>query len=181
MDSLNIRVQDLDKALLKLKELSRVDRKQARRFQAGIKRSAKPMIDAVKNSIDDSKRSGRSTKTVVTKKSKDPSQQKTKDVTYRSGNLRRSIGFIPPKKRGELYGLVGARFGSRAGKTFDGYYAAIVNYGLPRGKKRARVKTKRNVDYSLKGFQQGKAMTEKLLAKQVSTILNNSIRRLSKL
>lgn len=181
MDKLSIRVDDLDKALLKLKELSRVDRKQARRFQSGIKKAAKPMIDAVKDSIDDSKKSGRTTRTVVTKKSKDPSREKKKDVTYRSGNLRRSIGFIPPKKRGELYGLVGARFGSRAGKTFDGYYAAIVNYGLPRGKKKAKVGEKRNVDYSSKGFMMGKAMTERLLQAQVKTILNNSIRKLSKL
>jgi len=180
MEGMHIRVKDLDKALLKLKELSRVDRKQSRRFQSGIKKAAKPMIDAVKANIDDSKKSGRSTKTIVTKKSKDPSQQKTKDVTYRSGNLRRSIGFIPPKKRGKLYGLVGARTGARAGKTFDGYYAAIVNYGIPRGKKRARVSNKRNVDYSLKGFKQGRATTEKLLAKQVSIIMNNSIRKLSR-
>jgi hypothetical protein len=149
---MNIRVKDLDKALLKLKELSRVDRKQARRFQSGIKKAAKPMIDAVRGNIDDSKKSGRSTKTIVTKKSKDPSQQKTKDVTYRSGNLRRSIGFIPPKKRGKLYGLVGARTGPRAGKTFDGYYAAIVNYGIPRGKKRARVSNKSKEGQQLKSY-----------------------------
>lgn len=177
---MHIRVKDLDKALLKLKELSRVDRKQARRFQSGIKKAAKPMIEAVKSNISESEKTLRSTKTVVTRKSKDPSKQKTKDVTYRSGNLRRSIGFIPPKKRGRLYGLVGARFGSRAGKTFDGYYAAIVNYGIPRGKKRAKVGQRRNVDYSLKGFEQGRAMTEKLLANQVKIIMNNSIRKLSR-
>jgi len=178
---LNIRVDGLDKALNKLKELSRVDRKQARRFQSAIKKSAKPMIDAVKAEIDNSEKRGRSTRTITTKKATSKGPAKTKDVTYRSGNLKRSIGFVKPKKRGNLYGLVGARFGSKAGKTFDGYYAAIVNYGARRGKGRAKVTNKRNVDYSFKGFMRGRAQTEKLMQAQVKVILDHTIKQLSRL
>lgn len=181
MQVLTIRVKDIDKALNKIKELSKVDRKQARRFQAGIKRSAKPMIEAVKNSVKPSRRSGRVTKTITTRESKDPSKKRTKDVTYRSGNLKRSIGFIPPKKRGSLYGSVGARMGKKAGKTFDGYYAAIVNYGERRGKSRAKVKERRNVNYSIKGYNKAKTETQKQMQKQVSIILNNSISKLARM
>ena len=178
---LNIRVDGLDKALLKLKELSRVDRKKARRFQSAIKKSAKPMIDAVREEISSSDRRGRSTKTITTRKETSKAPARTKDVTYRKGNLKRSIGFVKPKKRGDLYGLVGARFGSKAGKTFDGYYAAIVNYGSRRGKSRAKVKNKRNVDYSSKGFLAGRGRTEKLMQSQVKIILDNTIKELSRL
>ena len=39
---------------------------------------------------------------------------------------------------------------SKAGKTFDGYYAAIVNYGLKRGRAKAPTENTRNVDYAAK-------------------------------
>lgn len=119
---------------------------------------------------------------------------KSKDVTYKSGNLKRSIAFIPTKGRG-LIGYVGARFGSRAGKTYDGYYAAIVNYGTKRGGKKglsvasgrsgllsktAKIKNKRNVNYALDAYKQAGKQVEQALQKEVNFILKKTLNQLSR-
>lgn len=172
-------VEGLEKALIKLEALKQIDRKKARQFKAGIKKAAKPLIASVKASISPSK--GKNyTATIQTKRAKNPAKRKYKEVTYKSGNLRKSIGFIPTKKRGALLGYVGARTGKRAGKTFDGYYAAIVNYGLGRGKAKVEPKNKRNVDYALKGHAKGKAQAQQLLYKEVQKILKQSLYQLSR-
>jgi len=161
-------VKDLEKALRKLKALQDIDRKKARQFKAGIRKAAKPLVKAVKSSIKDSNKTSVSTRTVQ-KKSKEST------VTNKSGNLRRSIAFIPSKKKGALLGYVGARFGKKAGKTFDGYYAAIVNYGLPRGKAKAQPDEKRNINYAEKGFAKGIAEAKANLQKEVEKILKQSL------
>ena len=115
-------VEGLEKALMKLEKLKDIDRKKARQFKAGIRKAAKPLVTSVKESIKDSNRNdeGKRTKkgylssgTVQTKRSKDPAKRKYKEVTYKPGNLRRSIAFIPSKKKGALLGYVGARFGRK--------------------------------------------------------------------
>ena len=166
-------VKDLEKALRKLKALQDIDRKKARQFKAGIRKAAKPLVKAVKSSIKDSNKSSVSTRTVK-KKSKEST------VTNKSGNLRRSIAFIPSKKKGALLGYVGARFGKKAGKTFDGYYAAIVNYGLPRGKAKAQPDEKRNINYAEKGFAKGIAEAKANLQKEIEKILKQSLYQLSR-
>lgn len=166
-------VEGLEKALMKLEKLKEIDRKKARQFKAGIRKAAKPMVIAVKGSIHDSKKTSVSTRTVKKK-------NKESTITNKSGNLRRSIAFIPSKKRGALLGYVGARFGKKAGKTFDGYYAAIVNYGLPRGKAKAEPKNKRNEDYALKGFKKAEATTKAQLYREVQNILRKSLYELSR-
>jgi hypothetical protein len=166
-------VKDLEKALRKLKALQDIDRKKARQFKAGIRKAAKPLVKAVKSSIKDSNKTSVSTRTVQ-KKSKEST------VTNKSGNLRRSIAFIPSKKKGALLGYVGARFGKKAGKTFDGYYAAIVNYGLPRGKAKAQPDEKRNINYADKGFAKGIAEAKANLQKEVEKILKQSLYQLSR-
>lgn len=166
-------VKDLEKALRKLKALQDIDRKKARQFKAGIRKAAKPLVKAVKSSIKDSNKTSVSTRTVQ-KKSKEST------VTNKSGNLRRSIAFIPSKKKGALLGYVGARFGKKAGKTFDGYYAAIVNYGLPRGKAKAQPDEKRNINYAEKGFAKGIAEAKANLQKEVEKILKQSLYQLSR-
>ena len=166
-------VEGLEKALRKLKALEDIDRKKARQFKAGIRKAAKPLVKAVKGSIHNSDK-----KTASTRKVKKKNKEST--VTNKSGNLRRSIAFIPSKKKGALLGYVGARFGKKAGKTFDGYYAAIVNYGLKRGKAKAPTKNTRNVDYALKGHQKAKAVTQQLLYKEVQNIINKSLYELSR-
>lgn len=166
-------VKDLEKALRKLKALQDIDRKKARQFKAGIRKAAKPLVKAVKSSIKDSNKTSVSTRTVKKK-------NKESTVTNKSGNLRRSIAFIPSKKKGALLGYVGARFGKKAGKTFDGYYAAIVNYGLPRGKAKAQPDEKRNINYAEKGFAKGIAEAKANLQKEVEKILKQSLYQLSR-
>ena len=176
-------VEGLDKALLKLQRLAEIDRKKASKFKRGIKKAAKPLVKSVKESIKDSNRNDKGKKirkgyndtgTQTTKKGK------TKDINYKPGNLRRSIAFFPSKKKGALLGYVGARFGSRAGKTFDGYYAAIVNYGIGRGKAKAEPDKKNNIDYAEKGFNKAAAQTQAQLLREVQKILKQSIYQLSR-
>ena len=173
-------VRDLEKALKKLKALEDIDRKKARQFKAGIKKAARPMVKAVKASITNSKNKKAVTKSIQTKRSKDPAKRKYKEVTYKSGNLKKSIGFFPSRKRGALLGYVGARTGRRAGKTFDGYYAAIVNYGIGRGKAKAEPDKKNNIDYAEKGFNKAAAQTQAQLLREVQKILNQSLYQLSR-
>ena len=172
-DGIYFEVEGLEKALMKLERLAEIDRKKARQFKAGIKKAAKPMVTAVKASIKDSKKSSVTTRTVKKK-------NKESTVTNKSGNLRRSIGFFPSRKRGALLGYVGARMGKKAGKTFDGYYAAIVNYGLPRGKAKAEPDNKRNINYAEKGFKKAAAQTQAQLLREVQKILKQSIYQLSR-
>ena len=166
-------VEGLEKALMKLEKLKDIDRKKARQFKAGIRKAAKPLVKAVKSSIKDSNKKTATTRTVQKK-------NKESTVTNKSGNLRRSIAFIPSKKKGALLGYVGARFGKKAGKTFDGYYAAIVNYGLPRGKAKAQPDEKRNINYAEKGFAKGIAEAKANLQKEVEKILKQSLYQLSR-
>ena len=166
-------VEGLEKALNKLEALKDIDRKKARQFKAGIRKAAKPLVKAVKSSIKDSNNSSVSTRTVQ-------KRNKESTVTNKSGNLRRSIAFIPSKKKGALLGYVGARFGKKAGKTFDGYYAAIVDYGLRRGKAKAQPKEKRNINYAEKGFAKGIAEAKANLQKEVEKILKQSLYQLSR-
>ena len=173
-------VEGLEKALMKLDRLAEIDRKKARQFKAGIKKAARPMVKAVKGSITNSKNKKAVTKSIQTKRSKDPAKRKYKEVTYKSGNLKRSIGFFPSRKRGALLGYVGARTGRRAGKTFDGYYAAIVNYGIGRGKAKAEPDKKNNIDYAEKGFNKAAAQTQAQLLREVQKILKQSIYQLSR-
>jgi hypothetical protein len=166
-------VQDLEKALRKLKALEDIDRKKARQFKAGIKKAAKPLVKAVKESIHNSDKKTATSRTVK-KKSKEST------VTNKSGNLKRSIAFIPSRKKGALLGYVGARFGRKAGKTFDGYYAAIVNYGLRRGKAKAEPKEKRNIGYAEKGYTKAVAQTQAQLLREVQKILKQSLYQLTR-
>jgi len=172
-DGIYFEVEGLEKALMKLERLAEIDRKKARQFKAGIRKAAKPMVTAVKASIKDSKKSSVTTRTVKKK-------NKESTITNKSGNLRRSIGFFPSRKRGALLGYVGARMGKKAGKTFDGYYAAIVNYGLPRGKAKAEPDNKRNVNYAEKGFKKAAAQTQAQLLREVQKILKQSLYQLSR-
>ena len=144
-------VEGLEKALKKLKRLQEIDRKKARQFKAGIKKAANPLVEGVKTSIESD-----------------------------SGSLKKSIAFIPSKKKGALLGYVGARFGKRARKTFDGYYAAIVNYGLPRGKSKTEPTKRDNVNYVTKGWKKGGAQTKALLLAEVQKILKKSLFELSR-
>ena len=172
-DGVYFEVEGLEKALRKLKALEDIDRKKARQFKAGIRKAAKPLVKAVKGSIKPSDKTS-----VTTRKVKKRSKEST--VTNKSGNLRRSIAFIPSRKKGALLGYVGARFGKKAGKTFDGYYAAIVNYGLRRGKAKAEPTEKRNIGYAEKGYAKAVAQTQAQLLREVQKILKQSLYQLTR-
>jgi hypothetical protein len=172
-DGVYFEVEGLEKALRKLKALEDIDRKKARQFKAGIRKAAKPMVKAVKDSIKDSDKKTATSRTVQ-KRSKEST------ITNKSGNLRRSIAFIPSRKKGALLGYVGARFGKKAGKTFDGYYAAIVNYGLRRGKAKAEPTEKRNIGYAEKGYAKAVAQTQAQLLLEVQKILKQSLYQLTR-
>jgi len=184
-----MKVEGLEKALFKLEQLKKIDRSKARDFKRALRSSAKPLVTAMKTRIKPSTRSSVKIGTVNVRFS-----GKSKEVTYKSGNLRRSIAFIPSKGKG-LVGYVGARFGSRAGKTYDGYYAAIVNYGTKRGGKKglraasgkgtafaptANLKNKQNVNYAIDAYKVAGRQVEAALQKQVNYILKKSISQLSK-
>jgi len=171
-------VEGLEKAINKLKVLSEIDRNKARQFKTGIKKAAKPLVESVKDSISESKGKTEVTKTIQTSRAK--GSTKTKEVTYKSGNLKKSIGFFASRKRGALLGYVGARTGKRAGKTFDGYYAAIVNYGVGRGKAKAKPTKTGNIDYAKKGHLKGKAAAQALLTREVQKILKQTLYQLSR-
>ena len=171
-------VEGLEKAINKLKVLSEIDRNKARQFKRGLKKAAKPLVESVKASISDSTGKTEVTKTIKTSRAK--GSTKTKEVTYKSGNLKKSIGFFASRKRGALLGYVGARTGKRAGKTFDGYYAAIVNYGVGRGKAKAKPTKTGNIDYAKKGHLKGKAAAQALLTREVQKILKQTLYQLSR-
>ena len=173
-------VEGLEKAILKLERLAEIDRKKARQFKTGIKKAAKPLVESVKSSITNSTNKSQYSKTIQTKRSKDPAKRKYKEVTYKSGNLKKSIAFFASRKRGALLGYVGARTGRRAGKTFDGYYAAIVNYGLPRGKAKAQPDKKSNINYAEKGYAKAVAQTKAQLLLEVQKILKQSLYQLTR-
>lgn len=173
-------VEGLEKALEKLEALSQIDRKKARQFKTGIKKAASPLVASVKSVIEPSKNKKTYTRNIQTKRAKDPAKRKYKQVTYKSGNLEKSIAFFASRKRGALLGYVGARTGRRAGKTFDGYYAAIVNYGEPRGKAKAKPTKDQNINYALKGHAKGKAAAQQGLYREVQKILKQSLYQLSR-
>lgn len=186
-----LQVEGLDKALRKLDELKKIDRSKARDFKRGIRKSAKPLVTAMKSRIKDSN-SGSGTARHFTDRFGNESQ-----VGYKPGNLRRSISFLTSKNKRALIGYVGARFGSRAGKTYDGYYAAIVNYGTKRGGKKglnrakgkyfkaafsrtAALKNRRNVNYVLDAYKAAGSQVEAEMTRQVKHILNNTISQLAR-
>lgn len=182
-DGIYLDVKGLDKALKKLERLKHIDRAKAKQFKRGIKNAAKPLVVSVKSVIKDSNRDDQSKKVgkgyarvgEVSNRARNPEKRKVKTVNYKPGNLRRSIAFFPSRRKGALLGYVGARVGKRAGKTFDGYYAAIVNYGQRRGAAKASLENKRNVAYSIKGHQKGKSQAEAQLFKEVQKILKKSV------
>lgn len=157
-----IELEGFDKVKRKLDILFEVDRTKHRQFKNGIKKASKIYIKYMKQELN-----GVGFKRKVTKTNKSK-----KTVTFRSGALKKSIGYIPSKSQRSLKGYVGARSGKRAGNTYDGYYASIVNYGKAPGKTRA-------TGFADKAFAKGKAEVQKALEIEVARILNKTILQLA--
>ena len=172
-DGLVMEVEGFEEAIKKLQLLRQIDKTEYRDFKRGIKNAAKPFINSVRSQIED----GRTRKAVG--KSIKGRGGKDKSVTYKPGNLRRSIGYIQSKGRYNLIGYVGPRFGKKATKTGDGYYGAMVNFGVARGKARAQVKETQNVDFIGKGYRAGLQQANALLYAQVKRIIDKKLYELS--
>jgi hypothetical protein len=172
-DGLVMEVEGFEEVIQKLKLLREIDKTEYRDFKRGIKNAAKPFIKSVRDNIEP----GRSRKAVG--KSIKGRSGKDKSVTYKSGNLKRSIGYIKSKGRYNLIGYVGPRYGKKATKTGDGYYGAMVNFGTARGKAKAALKDKRNVDFIGKGYSAGLQQANALLYAQVKRILEKKLYELS--
>jgi len=172
-DGLIMNVEGFEEAVKKLELLRDIDKTEYRDFKRGIKKAAKPFVKSVRSSITP----GRTRKAVG--KSIKGRGGKDKSVTYKSGNLRRSIGYIKSKGSRSLIGYVGPRFGKKATKTGDGYYGAMVNFGTARGKARASVSEKRNVGFIDKGYNGGLQQANALLFKEVQRILEKKLYKLS--
>ena len=172
-DGLVMEVEGFEEAIKKLQLLRQIDKTEYRDFKRGIKNAAKPFIKSVRDAIEP----GRSRKAVG--KSIKGRGGKDKSVTYKPGNLRRSIGYIQSKGRYNLIGYVGPRFGKKATKTGDGYYGAMVNFGVVRGKARAQVKETQNVDFIGKGYSAGLQQANALLYAQVKRIIDKKLYELS--
>jgi hypothetical protein len=189
--AITIQIDGMEKAVQKLQELRQIDKKSYRQIKARIKKAAKPMEKAIKEAIQNGR--NRSEFSRLLRKGKDRSTGLNKflNVTYRPGNLKRSIDTIMTTRGRSLVVNVGARFGSKAKANADGYYAAMVNFGTNRGgtkglnraaKRRggqtSPIKDKRNVNYVDRGFDMGKEQTINALTKEIKTILETSITKL---
>jgi hypothetical protein len=192
--AITIQIDGMEKAVEKLQQLRQIDRKSYRQIKTRIKKAAKPMETAMKQAIQN----GRNRKDVsrFLRKGKDKSTGLNKfiNVTYRPGNLKRSIDTIMTTRGRSLVVNVGARFGRKAKANADGYYAAMVAYGTERGGKRglekakgnkrykrydtATLKDTRNKNYQDRGFDMGKEQTIAALTKEVKYILETSITKL---
>ena len=172
-DGLVMEVEGFEEAVKKLQLLRDIDKTEYRAFKKGIKNAAKPFIKSVRDSIEPGRRRKAVGKSIKGRSGKD------KSVTYKSGNLKRSIGYIKSKGRYSLIGYVGPRFGKNATKTGDGYYGAMVNFGAARGKARANVKEKRNVGFIDKGYSAGLQQANALLYKEVKRIIDKKLYKLS--
>jgi len=172
-DGLVMEVEGFEEAVKKLQLLRDIDKTEYREFKKGIKNAAKPFEDSVKNSIEPGRTRSAVSKSIKGRGGKD------KSVTYKKGNLKRSIGYIKSKGRYSLIGYVGPRFGKKATKTGDGYYGAMVNFGTPRGKARANVKKEENVGFIEKGYKGGLQQANALLYKEVKRIIDKKLYKLS--
>ena len=79
-------VEGFEEAVKKLQLLRDIDKTEYREFKKGIKNAAKPFIKSVRDSIEPGRRRKAVGKSIKGRSGKD------KSVTYKSGNLKRSIG-----------------------------------------------------------------------------------------
>ena len=157
-----VRLIGLDKVERKLKVLSEIDRKKYTQFKNGIKKASKTYIRYMKAEL----------KGIRYKRNVTKTNRAGKTVTFKAGALGKSIGYIPSKSQRSLTGYVGARSGKRAGKTFDGYYASIVNFGKNPGASNGQ-------GFADRAYSKGKNTVQKALEIEVAKILNKTLLQLA--
>lgn len=159
-----IQLNGLDKVQRKLDALKEIDRKKHRQFRNGLKRASKIFVKYMKMELV-----GVGIKRKVTKTNKSG-----KTVIFRKGALSKSIAYIPSRNKKSLIGYIGPRQGKRAGKTYDGYYASIVNTGANPGGSKSNA-----VGFADRAYHKGKTETQRALEKEVEKILNKTLLQLA--
>jgi len=178
MSTMIVSVEGLEDVVQLMEDLKFVGDKRHREIKREIRKAAKPMKEAVKAYIKDGNKSNGS-RTLYRGVSKKTGKTKTLDVSYRPGNLRRSIDIFTGKKG--LYIHVGARFGRKAKANADGFYSAMVHYGVfgPKGKSyKYNYKKRPNVGYVDRAYLAGLSSTEAALRIAVNKIIDKYIIRL---
>jgi hypothetical protein len=175
----SFQIEGIEQVIKKLETLRQIDKRNYNRIKKEIKDAAKPMKEAIKSSITDGKK--KETKGYVSKgKQRNTGFKKELQVTYKPGNLRRSIDIFFNKRKTSLSVFVGARMGRKARANADGYYAGMVHYGVfgPEGKEYKKSPKRPNVGYVDSGYSSGRAATLAALEAVITKILNTHISRL---
>ena len=159
-----IELEGFEKVKRKLDILLEVDRTKHRQFKNGIKKASKIYIKYMKQELN-----GVGIKRKVTK-----TNRSGNTVIFRKGALKKSIAYIPSRNKKSLIGYIGPRQGKRAGKTFDGYYASIVNTGANPGGSSSKA-----LGFANRAYDKGKAEVQKALEIEVARILNKTILQLA--
>lgn len=172
-------IEGVEEVVKRLETLRQIDKKAYGRLKTDIKNAAKPMKEAIKGNIKEGRK--KSSKGWVGKgKQRGTGFKKELQVTYKPGNLRRSIDIFFNKRRTSLSVFVGARMGSKAKANADGYYAAMVHYGVfgPSGKEYETSPQRPNVGYVDRGYSAGREATLKGLETVITRIINTAISKL---
>ena len=92
--AITIHIQNIEMAVRKLQQLREVDRREYRKIKTRIKKAAKPMKEAIKAAITDSQGNRKFSRLLGRGKDRKTGLSKSLNVTYRPGNLKRSIDIM---------------------------------------------------------------------------------------
>ena len=171
-----IQVQGLDKVIREMENMKTIGDKRHREIKREIKKAAKPMKDIVKATIKDGKRKSSKSRLIGKGTDRKTGLSKHLKVDYKPGNLARSIDIFTSRKGLSVH--VGARFGRKARSNADGFYSAMVHYGVfgPKGKSyKYDYKKRPNVGYTDRAYLAGLSATEMALSAAVQKIIKKYI------
>ena len=171
-----IQVEGLDRVIREMEVMKTIGDKRHREIKREIKKAAKPMKEIVKATIKDGKRKSSKSRFIAKGTDRKTGLSKHLKVDYRPGNLARSIDIFTSRKGLSVH--VGARFGRKARSNADGFYAAMVHYGVygKAGKTYGYDYEKRpNVNYADRAYLAGLSATEMALSSAVEKIIKKYI------
>jgi hypothetical protein len=171
-----IQVDGLDRVIREMEDMKTIGDKRHREIKREIKKAAKPMKEIVKATIKDGKRKSSKSSFIAKGTDRKTGLSKHLKVDYRPGNLARSIDIFTSRKGLSVH--VGARFGRKARSNADGFYAAMVHYGVygKAGKTYGYDYKKRpNVGYADRAYLAGLSATEMALSAAVQKIIKKYI------
>ena len=171
-----IQVQGLDKVIREMENMKTIGDKRHRDIKREIKKAAKPMKEMVKATIKDGKQKSSKSRFIGKGTDRKTGLSKHLKVDYKPGNLARSIDIFTSRKGLSVH--VGARFGRKARSNADGFYSAMVHYGVfgPKGKSyKYDYKKRPNVGYTDRAYLAGLSATEMALSAAVQKIIKKYI------